>query len=422
MVENSSHGIVLQHENRLVRETLAGRLRNEPGITLTGTVPTGPDLIQLCRLRRPAVVVFEADAPRWSNERLVSLLAQPGRQMRMIGLHHGLPAAYVTRAYEAGVSAMVSYASGLETLLDAVRSPALPVEIARNGSANGNALTERELEVLYLLSAGYPARQVAVELGISLHTVDNHKQRIFGKLDVQNQAHAVAIATRLGLSSAEEPPQNPHPGKTKRRHQVSVVLSALGSQFTERVRQALAEQGIPLLDESGEAQSNGDAHPEVVTVLVDPQSTDWPAMNTHQGGRLVVITGRDHTRAQLTKALASGIVTLPVSRIDDLLSAAIVAAGHGHVLVESSWMRSLVGPPRANSKGGWQRWELALTQREREILNSIGRGHAAKQTARLLGISIRTVENLQGNLFRKLRVHSRAAALVAARELGLLDE
>ena len=36
--------------------------------------------------------------------------------------------------------------------------------------------------------------------------------------------------------------------------------------------------------------------------------------------------------------------------------------------------------------------------------------------------AIRTVENLQSNLFRKLRVHSRAAALVAAHDLGLLDE
>jgi DNA-binding CsgD family transcriptional regulator len=35
---------------------------------------------------------------------------------------------------------------------------------------------------------------------------------------------------------------------------------------------------------------------------------------------------------------------------------------------------------------------------------------------------VRTVENLQGNLFRKLRVHSRAAAVAAAHQLGLLDD
>src|SRR5262249_17922205 len=66
--------VVLQHENRLVREMLAGHLEREPGIVLAGTAPSGPELIQLCNLRRPAVVVYEADTPRWSNERLVSLL------------------------------------------------------------------------------------------------------------------------------------------------------------------------------------------------------------------------------------------------------------------------------------------------------------------------------------------------------------
>jgi DNA-binding CsgD family transcriptional regulator len=34
---------------------------------------------------------------------------------------------------------------------------------------------------------------------VSPKTVDNHKQRIFSKLGVQNQAHAVALAHRIGL-------------------------------------------------------------------------------------------------------------------------------------------------------------------------------------------------------------------------------
>jgi DNA-binding CsgD family transcriptional regulator len=40
---------------------------------------------------------------------------------------------------------------------------------------------------------------VAAALGISTRTVEQHKQRIFERLGVQNQAHAVAIALRAGL-------------------------------------------------------------------------------------------------------------------------------------------------------------------------------------------------------------------------------
>ncbi|MCR6485390.1 LuxR C-terminal-related transcriptional regulator [Amycolatopsis sp. OK19-0408] len=64
---------------------------------------------------------------------------------------------------------------------------------------------------------------------------------------------------------------------------------------------------------------------------------------------------------------------------------------------------------------------VSLTPREREILAAIGSGHTTRQTASELGISARTVENLQGTLFRKLRVHSRTAALVAAHDLRLIE-
>lgn len=423
MTEPASLTVALQHQNRMIRELLAGHLMREPGITLAGTAPSGPELIQLCSLRRPAVAVFEADTPRWSNEKLVEQMLESGRAMRMVGVHDALPAAYVIRAYDTGVGALVSYNSGVDALLDAVKSPALPVEVAREERAGGNALTERELQVLYLISAGYPPKQVATELGISLHTVENHKQRIFTKLDVHNQAHAAASAVRLGLLSPSVPMPRQFPRPPQRHLPVSVMLAAQAGRLSDRVREVLTEHHIPVLDEGGHDHEPDEQDKEVpITVLVDPKQADWPALEERQGEQLVVVTSREPKRSVVSKALASGVATVPASRIDDLLVPAIRAAGHGYVLANSTYMRALFGPSRADSGGGWQRWELALTPREKEILTSIGRGHATKQTARLLGISIRTVENLQSNLFRKLRVHSRAAALVAAHDLGLLDE
>jgi len=416
MEGTNSISVVLQHQNRLVREMLAGHLERESGIILAGTAPSGPELIQLCNLRRPAVAVFEADTPRWSNERLVSLLLQSGRDMRMVGVHDALPTAY-------GVSALVSYTSGLDALLEAVKNPLLPVEAARAKRVDGHTLTERELQVLYLISAGYPPKQVATELGISLHTVENHKQRIFAKLDVHNQAHAAASAVRLGLLPRAVPMPRQQPRMPKRRRRVSVVLRDPTGRLSERIREVLVENQIPVLDNDLDGHGQ-DAEELLISVLVDPTEHDWPApADRHKNGELVVIvTSREPKRSDVTKALSGGIATVPASRVDDLLAPAIRAAAQGYVLVNSTYVRALLGPSHAGSNGGWQRWELALTPREREILTSIGRGHATKQTARLLGISIRTVENLQSNLFRKLRVHSRAAALVAAHDLGLLDE
>ncbi len=422
MEGTNSISVVLQHENRLVREMLAGHLEREPTVVLAGTAPSGPELIQLCNLRRPAVVVFEADTPRWSNERLVSLLMASGRDLRMVGVHDALPTSYVIRAYESGVSALVSYSSGLDALLEAIKNPLLPVEAARAKRVDGNSLTERELQVLYLISAGYPPKQVATELGISLHTVENHKQRIFAKLDVHNQAHAAASAVRLGLLPRAVPMPRQQQRHPKQRRRVGVVLRDPGGRLSARIQEVLAEQQILMLDGDEHRTPDGDQD-LLITVLVDPTEHDWPASDSGRGGELaVIVTSREPKRSDVTKALSGGIATVPASRVDDLLAPAIRAAAQGYVLVNSTYVRALLGPSHAGSNGGWQRWELALTPREREILASIGRGHATKQTARLLGISIRTVENLQSNLFRKLRVHSRAAALVAAHDLGLLDE
>lgn len=423
MEGTNSVTVVLQHQNRLVREMLAGHLVREPGIVLAGTAPSGPELIQLCNLRKPAVALFEADAPRWSNERLVALLAQSGRDLRMVGVHDALPTAYVIRAYDAGVSALVSYTSGLEALLDAVKNPLLPVEAARAKRVDGHTLTERELQVLYLISAGYPPKQVAAELGISLHTVENHKQRIFAKLDVHNQAHAAASAVRLGLLPRAVPAPRHQPKLPRRRRRICVILHDPAGRLSERIREVLDENHIPVLDKGAETPPPTSTEQDVlINVLVDPEAGDWPDPDSRRGESAVIVTSREPKRSDVTKALSGGIATVPASRVDDLLAPAIRATANGYVLVNSSYVRALLGPSHAGANGGWQRWELALTPREREILTSIGRGHATKQTARLLGISIRTVENLQSNLFRKLRVHSRAAALVAAHDLGLLDE
>lgn len=364
--------------------------------------------------------MFEADVPRWSNERLVKLL-QSG-QIRMVGLHDALPAAYVIRAYEAGVSAMVSYTSGLDALLDAVKTPSLPVEVARSTGADEQALTKQELQVLYLISAGFPPRQVATELGISLHTVENHKKRIFTKLDVHSQAHAAASAVRLGLHTHGFAPPARKPRTVKGRRSVSVVLAATPGRLAAKVREVLREHRVPVLDDTTARQRRATDDDEVVTVLIDPRQTEWPSLDGQHEGRHVIVDSQELKRSLVTKALASGVATVPASRIDDLLVPAVHAAGQGYVLANATYVRALFGPSRSDTPGSWRRWELALTPREKEILTSISRGHATKQTARLLGISIRTVENLQSNMFRKLRVHNRAAALVVAHDLGLLDE
>jgi DNA-binding NarL/FixJ family response regulator len=88
-----------------------------------------------------------------------------------------------------------------------------------------------------------------------------------------------------------------------------------------------------------------------------------------------------------------------------------------------------VVPPRAarrvlelarESRSGASALRTPLTRREIDILQCIGRGESVKETAATLGISAKTVENLQSRLFRKLDVRNRAQAFARAHSLGLL--
>jgi len=59
-------------------------------------------------------------------------------------------------------------------------------------------LTEREVEVLGLLSRGLANKQIAVQLGISEHTVKFHVSSIYARLNVSNRTEAVREGLRNG--------------------------------------------------------------------------------------------------------------------------------------------------------------------------------------------------------------------------------
>jgi DNA-binding CsgD family transcriptional regulator len=61
------------------------------------------------------------------------------------------------------------------------------------------ALTEREREVLHMLSAGHSLKQIADDLVISVNTVNSHLKNLYGKLDANSRSEAVSQARKLRL-------------------------------------------------------------------------------------------------------------------------------------------------------------------------------------------------------------------------------
>jgi DNA-binding NarL/FixJ family response regulator len=177
----------------------------EPDIEVVGTATTAAELTQLCEAHRPDVVLLEADATEWDACRLVAALRKRHRALRVIGTYAQIDRANAMRAYQAGFRTLVARANGMSAVAAAVRATltradvvSMPTLEHRQAEPAGN-LTSREIDVLSLVGSGFTTREISVKLGISPKTVENHKQRIFSKLGVQNQAHAVAVALRSGV-------------------------------------------------------------------------------------------------------------------------------------------------------------------------------------------------------------------------------
>lgn len=201
--------IAVQQRQRLIREGLRQLFESEEDLAVVGTAATAYDLLEICRTHRPDVVLAEVDAAGWNACELADQLLSVDAAVRLVGVYDCLSVARVRDAKRSGFAAVLPRSAGIEPILRAARSlpqirPAV-IPFRRAGLAGPVKLTPRERTVLTLIGAGHTSHAVGRELSISQRTVENHKQRIFQKLGVQNQAHAVSVAIREGLIATLAP-------------------------------------------------------------------------------------------------------------------------------------------------------------------------------------------------------------------------
>ncbi len=202
--------IAIQDRQRLFREGLEMVLGGEPDLSVVCTASTAGELVNGTAQQPLDLILLELDAPDWDPCRLVAALCKRHPGLAVVGTVAGSEARATARAYQAGVRSVFARDAGVRSLLQTIRSLPSPARAtASNRVVNLDErrplLSPREVEVLGVIGTGATTRSVAEVMGISPKTVENHKQRIFSKLGVQNQAHAVAVALRQGLLTPTGP-------------------------------------------------------------------------------------------------------------------------------------------------------------------------------------------------------------------------
>lgn len=186
---------------------------------------------------------------------------------------------------------------------------------------------------------------------------------------------------------------------------------------------------LRLADVVGEA-SNGEEAVELAREL----EPDLVIMDLH----MPAMNGVEATRQILSSHPDTGILVLTMLEDDDSVFAAMRAGARGYLLKGASQediARAVTSVARGEAifspgvAGRMMRFFSApssqaepfpqLSDREREVLDLIARGSSNPEIARRLYISEKTVRNHVSNIFTKLQVANRSAAIVRAREAGL---
>jgi DNA-binding NarL/FixJ family response regulator len=197
--------VALCDARRWFREALARRLNEEPDIRVLWTVRTLDELDEVPWVANVLVLSIEDQLDRRSIEQLAIVCDRhPGAAV--IGLTSGEASVATVwgRLYRTGIATLVSRASGVPALVGVLRhhgggAAASDPDPERSDRRLRPLLSPREQEVLEWLAAGRTVSEIAVALGLRPKTVANCKQRLYRKLGVHHQAHAVATALGMGL-------------------------------------------------------------------------------------------------------------------------------------------------------------------------------------------------------------------------------
>ncbi|MEX5299620.1 response regulator transcription factor [Kocuria sp. CPCC 205292] len=206
--------ILVVDDHTTFAELLTGALGQEPDLDSVGVASDVDSSVRLCAALRPDVVVMDYHLTGGNGLTASAriLRDRPGTRIVMLT---GDPAQHVLEAAAAtGICAFLPKDGSLATLLGTIRSarcgtmavhPSLlaAADPGRRPGAEVPVLTRRELQVLHLMAQGHSVCANARLLHITPNTCRGYVKAILAKLGAHSQLEAVAVASRLGLLTAQ---------------------------------------------------------------------------------------------------------------------------------------------------------------------------------------------------------------------------
>lgn len=203
--------VILTDDHAVVRAGIRQFLESDPRIRVIAEAANGIDLIDLLPNTTCDVLVLDIQMPEMNGLIATREIRKSGNRVGILILTAYDDPPYVQALIREGangyvlktaspgeiIQAVVDVYEG-KSVMDAQLHLAIE-DIAFCNPDPRSSLSEREIQVLELVSLGLTNKAAAAKLGISIRTVQNHLANIFEKLQTESRTEAVIRAIRLGL-------------------------------------------------------------------------------------------------------------------------------------------------------------------------------------------------------------------------------
>ena len=207
--------VFLADDHEMVCEGLKKLIQEQSDMEVIGEAGNGRTAWQEIKKLQPDIVVTDVSMPDMNGAQLTKRLSQEYPQIKVIALTGFEDQNFLRQLLQAGVSGYILKRVAVKELIHAIRIVAgggIYLEPSMAGKVVGGYigrrtptginpaadLSEREGEVLKRIALGYSNKEIAVQLDISVKTIETYKTRLMEKLDLHSRVDIVRYALQQG--------------------------------------------------------------------------------------------------------------------------------------------------------------------------------------------------------------------------------
>ncbi len=203
---NAKIKVLTVDDHPMLREGVVARIQHQHDMTIVGEAGNGEQALESFRTLRPDVTLMDLQMPGGGGLSAIKAIKREFPEARIIVLTTYDGDGHAMAALKAGATGYLLKTSLRKDLLDTIRAvylgqhrvePRVAQEILAHAAEE--ALSDREVHVLRLVSEGKANKEIGRALSLSEDTVKAYLKNIFSKLNVNDRTHAVTIAVRRGI-------------------------------------------------------------------------------------------------------------------------------------------------------------------------------------------------------------------------------